>query len=207
MIKFKTIKNNETAEIEEKRSRFIASIYYVETVEEAEEAIKQTKKKYYDAKHNCIAYRIKEDQGVIEKASDDGEPQGTAGQPILNILQKNNLCNILVVVTRYFGGILLGAGGLVRAYTEAATKSVEKAEVVEQELGYEIELAIGYQDLEKLKYYCSKNNIKISNIEYGENVNCRIEVTEKEKENIFLQNGHNTKIVKYNIIKEKYIRK
>ena len=207
MNKFKTIKRDEITVIEEKRSKFIANIFYVENEEEVENIIKQIKKKYYDARHNCYAYIINEEGNILKRFSDDGEPSGTAGSPILNVIEKNNLCNVLIIVTRYFGGILLGAGGLVRAYTEAATKSVEKAEVVEQELGYEIELAIGYQDLEKLKYYCSKNNIKISNIEYGENVNCRIEVTEKEKENIFLQNGHNTKIVKYNIIKEKYIRK
>ena len=207
MNKFKTIKRDEITVIEEKRSKFIANIFYVENEEEVENIIKQIKKKYYDARHNCYAYIIDEEGNILKRFSDDGEPSGTAGSPILNVIEKNNLCNVLIIVTRYFGGILLGAGGLVRAYTEAATKSVEKAEVVEQELGYEIELAIGYQDLEKLKYYCSKNNIKISNIEYGENVNCRIEVTEKEKENIFLQNGHNTKIVKYNMIKEKYIRK
>lgn len=205
--KFKTIKRDEITVIEEKRSKFIANIFYVENEEEVENIIKQIKKKYYDARHNCYAYIINEEGNILKRFSDDGEPSGTAGSPILNVIEKNNLCNVLIIVTRYFGGILLGAGGLVRAYTEAATRSVEKAEVVEQELGYEIELAIGYQDLEKLKYYCSKNNIKISNIEYGENVNCRIEVTEKEKENIFLQNGHNTKIVKYNMIKEKYIRK
>ncbi len=207
MNKFKTIKRDEITVIEEKRSKFIANIFYVENEEEVENIIKQIKKKYYDARHNCYAYIINEEGNILKRFSDDGEPSGTAGSPILNVIEKNNLCNVLIIVTRYFGGILLGAGGLVRAYTEAATRSVEKAEVVEQELGYEIELAIGYQDLEKLKYYCSKNNIKISNIEYGENVNCRIEVTEKEKENIFLQNGHNTKIVKYNMIKEKYIRK
>ena len=207
MNKFKTIKRDEITVIEEKRSKFIANIFYVENEEEVENIIKQIKKKYYDARHNCYAYIINEEGNILKRFSDDGEPSGTAGSPILNVIEKNNLCNVLIIVTRYFGGILLGAGGLVRAYTEAATRSVEKAEVVEQELGYEIELTIGYQDLEKLKYYCSKNNIKISNIAYGENVNCRIEVTEKEKENIFLQNGHNTKIVKYNIIKEKYIRK
>ena len=181
MNKFKTIKRDEITVIEEKRSKFIANIFYVENEEEVENIIKQIKKKYYDARHNCYAYIINEEGNILKRFSDDGEPSGTAGSPILNVIEKNNLCNVLIIVTRYFGGILLGAGGLVRAYTEAATKSVEKAEVVEQELGYEIELAIGYQDLEKLKYYCSKNNIKISNIEYGENVNCRIEVTEKEK--------------------------
>lgn len=210
MIKFKTIKNNETAEIEEKRSRFIASIYYVETVEEAEEAIKQTKKKYYDAKHNCFAYIINEKENILKRFSDDGEPNGTAGSPILNVLERNNLCNVLIVVTRYFGGILLGTGGLVRAYTEAATKSVEKSEITEQELGYEIELEIQYQEFEKFKYYCNKNNINIKNIEYKENVSCIIEATENEKSIILANNVYEKdlpNIQKYKIMKKKYIRK
>lgn len=209
MERFKTIKENASIEIEEKRSKFIANIYYVESANEAEEMIKQVKKKYYDARHNCFAY-IVDEENKVKKFSDDGEPSGTAGSPILNVLEKNELCNVLVVVTRYFGGILLGAGGLVRAYTEAATKAVEKAETAYQEKGYEIEIYVSYQDMEKLKYYCSKNNIKIINIEYGENVKCIIEVTNKEKENILADNTYDDKmanVLEFNIIKEKYIRK
>ncbi len=209
MERFKTIKENASIEIEEKRSKFIANIYYVESANEAEEMIKQVKKKYYDARHNCFAY-IVDEENKVKKFSDDGEPSGTAGSPILNVLEKNELCNVLVVVTRYFGGILLGAGGLVRAYTEAATKAVEKAETAYQEKGYEIEIYVSYQDMEKLKYYCSKNNIKIINIEYGENVKCIIEVTNEEKENILADNTYDDKmanVLEFNIIKEKYIRK
>ena len=210
MDKFKTIKNDKTVEIEEKRSKFIANIFYVENIDEVEKYIRQTKKKYYDARHNCYAYMIREENNVLKKFSDDGEPSGTAGSPILNVIEKNNLCNVLIIVTRYFGGILLGAGGLVRAYTEAATKSVENAEIVEQELGYELEITIKYQDLEKLKYYCNKNNIRINSLQYGENIKCNIEMPKVEKENILPENGYNTnfvKILKYKIIKEKYIRK
>ena len=209
MERFKTIKENASIEIEEKRSKFIANIYYVESANEAEEMIKQVKKKYYDARHNCFAY-IVDEENKVKKFSDDGEPSGTAGSPILNVLEENELCNVLVVVTRYFGGILLGAGGLVRAYTEAATKAVEKAETAYQEKGYEIEIYVSYQDMEKLKYYCSKNNIKIINIEYGENVKCIIEVTNEEKENILADNTYDDKmanVLEFNIIKEKYIRK
>ena len=209
MQKFKTIKENVTVEIEEKRSKFIANIFYVENVAEAEETIKQVKKQYYDARHNCFAYIVKE-EGLIKRFSDDGEPSGTAGSPILNVLEKNELYNTLIVVTRYFGGILLGAGGLVRAYTEAATNAVEKAGVVFQEKGYEIEICVSYQDIEKLKYYCNKNNIKIINTQYEENVKCIIEVTEQEKNEILANNEYNDKvpnIIKSNILKEKYIRK
>ncbi len=184
MSEFVTIKENVQAEITEKKSKFIANIIKVENKNEAEENILKLKKKYYDAKHNCIAYRIKEDQGVIEKASDDGEPQGTAGQPILNILQKNNLCNILVVVTRYFGGILLGTGGLVRAYSEATTKALEKSIRVKNILGIKMEVILEYNEYEKFKYYCKINEINIQNVKYEENIVCNITLEEKTKEKL-----------------------
>ena len=139
MEEYITIKENTTEEITEKKSKFIANFIKVENKEEAEEKIKEIKKKYHDARHNCIAYRVIENGKLIERASDDGEPSGTAGGPMLNILQKNNLCNVLVVVTRYFGGILLGTGGLVRAYSEATTKAIEKAEKVTKTSGIEME--------------------------------------------------------------------
>lgn len=208
MDRFKTIQNNVTEEIEEKRSRFIANMFYVENVEEAENIIKKIKKKYYDARHNCYAYIIKDEQ-MIKKSSDDGEPSGTAGSPILNVIEKNELCNVLIIVTRYFGGILLGAGGLVRAYTEAAKKAVMSTITVAQEEGYELEVIISYQDMEKFKYYCNQNNIRILRNEYGENVKCLIEATEEEKRGI-LDNEYNDKmanILKFKIIKKKYIRK
>ena len=208
MKKFKTIQDNVTIEIEEKRSRFIANIFYVENVEQAENIIKEIKKKYYDARHNCYAYIINDEQ-VIKKSSDDGEPSGTAGSPILNVIEKNALGNVLIIVTRYFGGILLGAGGLVRAYTESATKVIRDAIIVEQEQGYELEVTISYQDMEKLKYYCNQNNIKIIKNEYGENIKCKMEVTEEEKNSI-LDDKYNDKmanILKFEIISEKNIRK
>lgn len=104
---FKSIEGNVSAEIVEKKSKFIANVFYVENVKEAEEIIKNIRKKYYDSRHNCFAYRVYSKDGVIQKFSDDGEPSGTAGSPMLNILESKNLSNILVVVTRYFGGILL----------------------------------------------------------------------------------------------------
>ena len=184
MSEFVTIKENVQAEITEKKSKFIANIIKVENKNEAEENILKLKKKYFDAKHNCIAYRIKEDQGVIEKASDDGEPQGTAGQPILNILKKNNLCNILVVVTRYFGGILLGTGGLVRAYSEATTKALEKSIRVKNILGIKMEVILEYNEYEKFKYYCKINEINIQNVKYEENIVCNITLEKKTKEKL-----------------------
>lgn len=209
MEKLKTIENNAMAEVEEKRSKFIANIFHIEKVEEAENIIKQTKKKYYDARHNCYAYIVKE-YNIVKKASDDGEPSGTAGSPILNVLEKNNLCNVIVIVTRYFGGILLGAGGLVRAYTEAAAKAVEAANIVEEEEGYEIEILISYPEMEKFKYYCNKNKIKIVEMQYQENVICKIEVTEEEKERLFnndKQEERTIDILEFKLIKKKNIKK
>ena len=147
---FKTILENTTSEIVEKKSKFIANIFYVENEEQAENKIKEIKKKYFDARHNCIAFRVIENEKIIERFSDDGEPSGTAGGPMLNILQKNNLCNVLVVVTRYFGGILLGTGGLVRAYSEATMKAIDEAKKVDIYQGAEykvkVETDYGYED-------------------------------------------------------------
>ena len=129
MEKFRTILQNATSEIEEKKSIFIANIFYVENIEEVERQMKGIKKKYFDARHHCYAYRIIEQAGIKEKQSDDGEPSGTAGAPILNILQKNELINVVVIGTRYFGGTLLGTGGLVRAYSDATLKGLSAAKI------------------------------------------------------------------------------
>lgn len=209
MKEFKTIENNATAIVEEKRSKFIGNIIKVKNVGEAEKEIQEIKKKYYDARHNCYAYIVEEEGILKKKFSDDGEPSGTAGSPILNVIEKNELCNVLIVVTRYFGGILLGAGGLVRAYTEAATKALNETNVIEKEEGYEIEVIINYQDLDKLKYYCNQNNIDIIDFTYLENIICRILVT-KDKKEFFEKNKYNEiniNILKYRIIGRKLIDK
>lgn len=204
----KTIKENLNEEIVEKKSKFIADLIYVQSVEEAEEHINRIKKKYFDAKHHCFAYSIMTNDGIINRASDDGEPSGTAGAPILNIINKNELINVLVVVTRYFGGILLGTGGLVRAYSESTLKAINSAQFVIEERGYEVQLEINYSDFEKLSYYCKKNNINIINSEYGEKIICNIELNDAEKEKL-LNNIEelNFKIENYKIIKEKNIKK
>lgn len=209
MEKFKTIKENVTQDIEEKRSKFIANAYYVENVDEAEKIIKMVKKQYYDANHNCYAYIVKANQ-VVKRFSDDGEPNGTAGSPILNVLEKNKLYNVLIIVTRYFGGILLGTGGLIRAYTEAALKVLEKSNIVEQEIGYEVKVTINYQDIDKFRYFCNKNNIKIVNMVYNEYVECIVEMTDEEKSNILNGNKYDERsinIIKFEIMDEKFIRK
>lgn len=206
MEQFKTIMQDAQAEIEKKKSRFIANVYYIENAEEAEEHLKQIRKKYFDARHNCFAYRILEENGVKEKQSDDGEPSGTAGAPMLNILQKNNLYNVLIVVTRYFGGTLLGTGGLVRAYSDATIKSLENAKVIIQTKGYLINVVIEYKDLEKFKYYCRMHGIIIVNTVYENNIICTMEISKNEKENLLKKEQKEIQILKNTVIKEKYIR-
>ena len=204
---FKTINQAQTAEITEKKSRFIANILYVESIEEAEEYIKQIRKKYNDAKHNCFAYAIEtEDGSIAVKYNDDGEPGGTAGAPMLKIILENGLSNVLVVVTRYFGGILLGTGGLVRAYSDVTKKAIEKAKIIQKTRGYEAKIQIEYDSLETLKYYLKKQNIKIINTNYEEKIEVIVEIP-KNVLNEFTNNYNNNKfqIIKFDTVKEKFI--
>ena len=127
---------------------------------------------------------------------------------MLNIINKNELINVLIVVTRYFGGILLGTGGLVKAYSETTIKAIEKAEMVVEERGYELLLTINYSDFEKFSYFCNQKKIKIVESNYNEKIECKIEVNKQEKDELLLNlNELNFKIEKYNILKEKNIRK
>lgn len=208
MEEYITITQNGTAEIVEKKSKFIADLYYVENAEQVEEKIREIKKQYYDARHHCIAYRYVQENQVIEKSSDDGEPSGTAGAPMLNILQKNNLCNILVIVTRYFGGILLGTGGLVRAYSEATQKVIEQSNLVTKIKGIEAEVKLDYSNLESFKYFCRNNNVKIINVEYLEDIVLKIEM-ENNVKNIILNKmeSKTLNIKKIEVLREKFINK
>lgn len=208
MEKYYTIYSDVQSEITEKKSKFIANMYKVESVEQAEEKIKNIKKKYFDAKHHCIAYRVQDNNQILEKFSDDGEPSGTAGAPMLTILQKNNLCNVVVIVTRYFGGILLGTGGLVRAYSDVTINAIKESILVEKVEGVQIKLKTEYANLEIFKYYCKKNNIKIIKTDYQEEILIKIEL-EKDKKNIFFKDIENKKIKNIEIIEieERYIEK
>ena len=203
MENFITIKENVQTEIVVKKSKFICNLIKVDTQKEAEDIIKQFKKKYYDARHNCVAYRLVEDNNLIEKSSDDGEPSGTAGGPKLNILQKNNLCNIVCIVTRYFGGILLGTGGLVRSYSDATLSAIEIVEKVEKSIGFEFEVELEYNNLETFKYYCKINNIFIKDIKYFDIINCKIQLEEVNK--VKLVEDFETK--KINLIDLKFLYK
>ena len=193
-----TIKEHAQSEIVEKKSKFIANIFFVENVEEAENKIKETKKEYHDARHNCSCYRVIEEGKIVEKQSDDGEPSGTAGGPMLNILQKRDLVNVVAIVTRYFGGILLGTGGLVRAYSDATQKAIDSAEKCEIILGVEYEVKVDYSNLEKLKYYAK--------MKFQNDISCTLQIA-NENENQFLDDieKKNIIIINYKKICEKYI--
>ena len=201
---FYTIENNNETKLIEKKSVFIANLYYIETEEDANLLIKQIEKKYYDAKHHCFAYRLQNNGDIVERFSDNGEPSGTAGMPILGILRGKELTNVLVIVTRYFGGILLGTGGLVRAYAESSKQVLEEVNIIKKDTGLKLMYEIQYNDLEKLKYFLRQNNIKVYNIEYFENIQVYVEITdEKVKKIQENENELNFKILNTKIIQDK----
>lgn len=165
---FITIKEKEyCAEIVEKRSKFIAKVIKVQSEEEATNELKKIRKEHRDARHNVFAYRI---MNVGERMSDDGEPSGTAGAPILELLRGENLQNVMVVVTRYFGGILLGTGGLVRAYSSAAKDAVTAAEKVTMKLCNEYKIDTNYNYLNILNHYFKKQSILVRDTEFSDNI-------------------------------------
>ena len=186
-----TILANSSSELDVKKSKFIANIIKITNEQDAKEKLNQIRKEYSDARHNCYAYIVydNETKTKIEKSSDDREPSGTAGIPMLTLLQKNNLVNVLIVVTRYFGGILLGTGGLVRAYTDSSKQALEAAKI----LKYYIE----YDEFEYFKYICEKNNIEIINTEYSNNIKAIIKLREEDKS---LFSTYKCRIIEKNVI-------
>lgn len=203
---FKAISSDTTGVLVEKKSKFIADVFYVESESEAEEKLKEIRKKYYDAKHHCFAYSIHGENGIISKYSDDGEPSGTAGSPLLNIINSEKIENIIVIVTRYFGGILLGTGGLVRAYTDAFKVALKNINLVNKDYGNIVKIKIMYSDFEKLKYYLQKNEIKIVDIEYGENVCTIIEATDEKYEKIVSnKNDLSFDILEISVVERRFI--
>ena len=141
--KYKILYKEGEAEISEKKSRFIAQIAPAQTEEEAQAFIEKIKKQYWDARHNCWAYSIGEKQPAL-RCSDDGEPSGTAGKPMLEVLTGQELHNVVAVVTRYFGGTLLGTGGLIRAYTKSTQEGIKESMVIEKCLGLMLSLTCDY---------------------------------------------------------------
>lgn len=178
-----TVKEEAQDSFEEKKSIFIGSVRRVYTEAEAKKFISNVKASQKDAKHNVYAYVVGESMQV-QRYSDDGEPQGSAGIPVLETIKKNNLTDVALVVTRYFGGILLGKGGLFRAYSKAASMAIEKGQPVERTLGVEIDIVVNYQDLDKIKYDFEKNSWHVEKIDYADKVSLSIYCDTFESEKI-----------------------
>ena len=179
-----TVKQAGEFEIIIQKSRFIAHVQRTESEIEAQEFIQMLKKKYWDASHNCSAYIIGE-HDQIQKANDDGEPSGTAGVPILEVLKKRKVKDTVVVVTRYFGGIKLGAGGLIRAYGKATSEGLDAVGIVERRLMRVCHVNIDYSWLGKIENELRSSTYILKTIQYQENVEIEVFV-EEEKQQVFL---------------------
>lgn len=171
---YTTIKREASAEFEEKRSLFIGYATPLKSEDDATEFIKKIKSKHKDATHNVFGYTMK--NGIIARYSDDGEPQGTAGMPVLDVIRKSGVDDACVVVTRYFGGTLLGAGGLVRAYSQAAKIALEAAEIVTYEPYTELSVLCSYSDYQKISAELPKYGAIIDDTEFSDSVMLKIAV-------------------------------
>lgn len=202
--KYKTVGKCADAEIVEKRSRFIAYVRPVETEDEALEYLNYIKQKHRDARHNVYAYVIRENN--IMRYSDDGEPGGTAGMPVLDIIKKEELCNIIVVVTRYFGGILLGTGGLVHAYSAAAKAGINAAGIVNMVMCRKIVIECDYNMIGKIRYEISEFPEAVcGEAQYGESVSFDVYIpVEKEKDFVDRINDKTNANAKINLCETDY---
>ena len=165
-------------ELVEKKSRFIAQVRPVKSEEEAASFIEEVRKKYWDARHHCSAFSI----GLVNptlRCSDDGEPSGTAGRPMLDVITGAEVHNVCVVVTRYFGGTLLGTGGLVRAYSGAVKEGLKNSVILHKKPGQELFITCDYNGLGKLQYLAAQNGVQILDTEYTESVTARVMAPEE----------------------------
>ena len=188
MKNYRTVSSDKifSAEFEVKKSKFIASVKNVETEESAREFIQMIRKKYFDATHNCSAW-ILGDNGNLQKSNDDGEPSGTAGNPILETIKKNNLTNTAVVVTRYFGGIKLGAGGLIRAYSHTAALGLESSKILQMTTFQKISLTLEYNFLATVENFLRKKNIRVESSDYADVVTLNILILPDDVENFLTE--------------------
>lgn len=181
--KKKTVYLAGEGEIIEKKSRFIATVKIVHSEEEAVQFIESMKKKYWDATHNCSAYVIGERKELM-RCSDDGEPQGTAGRPMLDVLLGEDIYDVAVVVTRYFGGTLLGTGGLVRAYSKAVQEGLAQSIIIEQKYGVLLEVITDYNGIGKLQYLFGQEKMPIMESEYTDIVTLKVLIPKQRIEAI-----------------------
>ena len=193
----KTVYQGGEGEIVEKKSRFIATVRPIESEEEAVAFINEMKKKYWDARHNCSAFVIG-DRQEISRCSDDGEPAQTAGRPMLDVLLKEDIHNVAVVVTRYFGGTLLGTGGLVRAYQKAVQEGLSNSVIIDKLSGRKLTIGIDYVGLGKVQYLLGKENLTIIDTVYTEQVELIVmvpsEIQQKIEKDIIEATSGNAKI-------------
>ena len=179
----KIIYKEGTGELVEKKSRFIAQIRPVKSEEEALAFVEETRKKYWDARHNCSAFVIGKRQ-ELTRCSDDGEPAGTAGRPMLDVLLKENIHNAAVVVTRYFGGVLLGTGGLVRAYQQATKAGLSASEIIEKKDGAVLFIRTDYTGIGRLQYLFAQEKITVMDTAYEADVLVKAVIPENDKKRI-----------------------
>lgn len=184
MKDFIVVKEGAEGIYEEKKSRFIAKVYKVENENEVSSYIEEARKKYWDARHNCYAYVIG-NNNEITRCSDDGEPSGTAGKPILEVITRMGVHNCLIIVTRYFGGTLLGTGGLVRAYTDASVTALNNSLLATQVSGVRYIVITDYNGSGKIQYAMASVNAEIADTEYTDKVTMKI-VIEKEREKLLV---------------------
>ncbi|XBG81060.1 YigZ family protein [Enterococcus cecorum] len=170
-----TIYQNGEHQIEIKKSKFICHLFRIENEEQAKEYIAKIKKEHYKANHNCSAYMLGENF-EIQRSSDDGEPSGTVGVPMLEVLKKNQLQNTLAIVTRYFGGIKLGAGGLIRAYSTSVSEALKEIGIVQGKLQQILDIIIDYPQLGKLQNYLENEQIAIQEIDYLEQITVKVAI-------------------------------
>lgn len=180
---YKTILEGGEGEIIEKKSRFIATVRLVETEEEALAFIEEMKKKYWDARHNCFVYSVGANREYT-RCSDDGEPSGTAGRPMLDVILGEDIYNVAVVVTRYFGGVLLGTGGLVRAYSKAVQEGLKNSRIIEKKHGISLEVVTDYTGIGKIQYIAGEKGLPILDSEYTDKVVLKLLVPCSEAEAI-----------------------
>ena len=180
---YRVIYKGGEGEIVEKKSRFIATVKPVESEEEATAFITEMKKKYWDARHNCSAFVIGANQ-ELTRCSDDGEPAQTAGRPMLDVLLKEGVTNVAVVVTRYFGGVLLGTGGLVRAYQKSVQEGLAASQIIEKREGFLLYINTDYNGVGKLQYLFAQKEISILESEYAADVRMTVLVPLERKEEI-----------------------
>ena len=166
---YKTVLEGGVGEITEKKSRFIATVRPVKSEEEALAFLEETKKKYWDARHNCFVYSVGLNREYT-RCSDDGEPSGTAGRPMLDVILGEDIYNVAVVVTRYFGGVLLGTGGLVRAYSKAVQEGLKASRIIEKRHGIALKVTTDYTGIGKIQHIAGERNIPILNSEYTDKV-------------------------------------